>query len=97
MYSLFSKVLDQTSPRVNFSIILASNEATMLSHYQSEINDPTHVPQQKQNLSMWLGLFIIALFMTACGMLLDDPALYPDMEVAGEESDEVNSNLETEE
>ena len=93
----FSKVLYRTRSELNFPIILASNEATMSSHQQGELNEHPHFTHQHPHLSMWFGLFLITFLMTACGMLLDDPALYPDMEVAGEESGEMNSNMDFEE
>ena len=93
----FLKVLYRTHCKLNFPIILVSNEATMSSHHQGDLSEHPHFTNQKPHVPMWFGLFLIVFLVTACGMLLDDPALYPDMEVAGEESDEMNANMDPEE
>ena len=76
---------------------LSSNEANMSLHHQSEAKQYTSKSYPQKLLSICFGLVLVTLFMTACGMLLDDPALYPDMEVAGEESNEQTSNLDSQE
>mgnify|MGYP000592634565 CR=1 FL=1 len=51
----------------------------------------TQQTSYSRSLLSLCGVFVITLLITGCGMLLDDPALYPDMEVAGEESNESNN------
>ena len=69
----------------------------MSLHHQNEAKQHTSKSYPQKLISMGFGLVLVTLLMTACGMLLDDPALYPDMEVAGEESNEPTSNIDPQE
>ena len=69
----------------------------MSLHHQNEAKQYTSKSYPQKLLSICFGLVLVTMFITACGMLLDDPALYPDMEVAGEESSEPPSNLDSQE
>ena len=69
----------------------------MSLHHQSEAKQQALKSYLQKLFPICFGLVLITLLMTACGMLLDDPALYPDMEVAGEENNEQNSNVDPQE